>query len=198
VKLTTTRQAIHDALSWGWQQGESSMVQYLTYLTKIEKSIKRGEPCGDFLEAGYICAAINTLPSHIGGWLKFAYGYEDSKIIQTALASKLRFDLFAMATAKKHNRLLALAETSLEDFRLRTWQYRELPNALYCERLGILQPNYYRDGWGNKQNRCLDLIKQWDREGVGQVSRMVRSLKGDSEETASQVLESLANDKTGV
>lgn len=199
MRLTTTRQAIHDALAWGYMQsGQSGMVEYLTYLTRIEKSIKRGEPCGDFLEAGYICAAINSLPGHIGGWLKFAYGPDDLKVVQSALASKLRFDLFPISNSKKHNRLLALAETSLEDFRLRTWQYRDLPMALYCERLDVFQANFYRDGWHDKQNDCLDTIKGWDKFGIGQISRMVRSLKGDNEESANQVLNALANDKVRV
>jgi hypothetical protein len=192
MKLSTTRQAIHDALAWGWQQGESSMVQYLTYLTRIEKSIRRGEPCGDFLEAGFICAAVNILPGHIGGWLKFAYGPDDLTTVQDALASQLRFSLFPLSSSKKHARYFSLAQTAVEGYRLRVWEHRDLPIKLYCDRMGIDEKNWVHN-WHDHREKCLNAIKGWDREGVGQVSRMVQSLKGNNEERPSEVLKDLQN-----
>jgi hypothetical protein len=178
MKLSTTRQAIHDALAWGWQQGESSMVQYLTYLTRIEKSIRSSEPCGDFLEAAFICAAINTL-GLIGGWLKFAYGHEDSPIIQTELAWNLLYPL-GSDTAKRHRKKLSLAMTSLEDYRLGYWQEKQIPIQLYAQRMEVCEDNFERD-WGNAHRFMLKQIVKWDREGVGQVGRMVHALKGPNE-----------------
>jgi hypothetical protein len=190
MKLSSTRQAIHDALAWGWQQGESSMVQYLTYLTRIEKSIRSSEPCGDFLEAAFICAAINMLGTE-GGWLKFAYGHEDSPIIQTDLGWHLLYPLGA-TTAKRHRRMLSLAMTTLEDYRMGYWQEKQIPVQLYAERMGVYPDNFERD-WGEIRRLMFKQIMRWDREGVGQVGRMVHALKGpnDPEDRPSKVLEDI-------
>ena len=179
MKLSSTRQAIHDALSWGWQQGESSMVQYLTYLTRIEKSIRRGEPCGDFLEAAYICAAINVLGT-AGGWLKFAYGPQDSETVQTDLAWHLLYPL-GSHTARQHRKMLALAMTALEDYRLGVWREKQIPICVYADRMETNEDHFERD-WGRDRRAVLKAIQRWDKEGLGQVSRMVLSLIGPNEE----------------
>lgn len=191
MKLSTTREAIHDALCWGWQQGESSMVQYLTYLTRIEKSIRRGDPCGDFLEAGFICAAINTLGT-TGGWLKFAYGSDDVPVIQADLAWNLIYPL-GTHTAKRHRRMLAMATTSLEDYRLGVWRERQIPVEVYCDRMGTVANHFQRD-WGKEHDHMMKTIRQWDKEGIGQVSRMIQALRGptDLEDRPSEVLKDIA------
>lgn len=190
MKLGSTRQAIHDALSWGWQQGQSSMVEYLTYLTRVEKSVRRGAPCGDFLEAAYICAAVNTLGT-VGGWLKFAYGAEDSELIQTDLAWHL-LDPLGAHTAKRHRRMLSLAMTALEDYRLGVWQEKQIPVIVYTERMGTDESHFERD-WGNERRIILKAIRRWDKEGIGQLSRMVHSLRGptDEEDRPSEILKDL-------
>lgn len=191
MKLSSTREAIHDALCWGWQQGQSSMVEYLTYLTRIEKSIKANTPCGDFLEAAFICAAINTIGTP-GGWLKFAYGPNDSSVIQADLAWNLLYPL-GTHTAKRHRRMLALAETSLEDYRLGVWRERQLPVELYCERMGTNKTHFARD-WGKEQEAMFLTIRQWDKEGLGYVSRMVVSLRGPTEleDRPTEILKNIA------
>lgn len=193
MNLSSTRQTIHDALSWGYLQIASNGLQeYLIYLTRIEKSIVNRDPV-DCLEAAYICAAINTIRPHLGGWLKYAYGPDDSGLVQTALASKLRFELFPIASVKKNARLFELANTGLEDYRLRVRRYRELPIQVYAQRLGVHPEHWARD-WSDKQDKCLDAIKLWDAEGVGQVSRMVKALRGENDdETPSVVLKELEN-----
>lgn len=193
MKLGSTRQAIHDALCWGYlQRSESSLVEYITYLTRIEKTIRAGAPCGDFLEAAYICAAVNTL-SAAGGWLKFAYGSDDSETIQTALAGELR-DMFPCKGVRKNQRLLELAKTSLEDFRFGVWREQTLKLGIYAERMGTSEDHFERD-WGKTRRAMLKQIGMWDREGVGQVSRMVRALRGptDVEDRPSEVLRDLKN-----
>jgi hypothetical protein len=167
------------------------MVQYLTYLTRIEKSIRSSEPCGDFLEAAYICAVINTLGT-MGGWLKFAYGHTDSPIIQTELAWNLIYPL-GSDTAKRHRKKLSLAMTALEDYRLGYWQEKQIPVQLYAERMGVYEHNFERD-WGDKKRLMFKQITRWDREGVGNVSRMVLSLKGptDPEDRPSEVLKEIS------
>lgn len=194
MKISGTRQAIHDALAWGYlQRSEGSLVEYLTYLTRIQKSGGYSDPSADFLEAAYICAAINGLPNHVGGWLKFAYGPDEKEydLLQSILASKLRFDLFPISSAKKHERLISMAMTSLEDYRLRLRRNRDMPIAVYCERMKVQQPNFYRDGWGDKLDALLKVEREWDADGVGQVSRVVKSLRGDSDETATEALQDI-------
>ncbi len=183
MKLRSTREAIHDALAWGhMQMGGNGLQEYLVYLTKIEKSIVDRQPCVDFLEAAYICASINMLPRHVGGWLKYAYGPDDNPLLQDILASKLRFDLFPMTTAKKHNKLLALSSASVEDYRLRVRRNRDLPIVFYATKMGVDPDNWARDRWSEKRDCCHSAILNWDREGVGQVSRMVKSLRGETDE----------------
>ena len=190
MKLGSTREAIHDALCWGWQQRQSSMVEYLTYLTRIEKSIRSSEPCGDFLEAAYICAAINTLGTS-GGWLKFAYGHDDSQVIQADLAWHLLYPL-GSHTARKHRKMLAMAQTALEDYRLGVWREKQIPIVVYAQRMDTNEDHFERD-WGSDRCRMLKDIRQWDKEGIGQVSRMVHSLRGptDFEDRPSEILEDL-------
>lgn len=192
MKLGSTREAIHDALSWGWHQGESSMVQYLTYLTRIEKSIRKSEPCGDVMEAAFICAAINTIGIP-GAWIKFAYGPTDLLTVQVGLARQLR-DLFPLCGLKRHHRLNSLAMSTLEDMRLSTWNHhRSLPKELYCERIGTKVDHFARD-WGEEHKLMIRKVIQWDREGVGQVSRMIHSLRGptEPEDRPSEILKDIA------
>lgn len=194
MKLSSTRQAIHDALAWGYlQTGLTGINEYLVYLTRVQKSIRQHDPNVDFMEAGYICAAINTLEPHLGGWLKFAYGPEDLTLVQDALAAKLRFDLFPVSTPKKHSKLFSLAQTSLEDYRLRVQRNRDLSIVIYAQRMGVDDSNWARDGWCDKLDRCFKTIVVWDKEGVGQVSRMVKSLRdnNDEGETPTEVLNDL-------
>ena len=196
MKLGSTRQAIHDALSWGFLQKESGLTDFLTYLTQIEKSKRPNNAAVDLVEAAYVCAAIDSLKPHLGGWLKFAYGPEDLSLTQTILATKLRSDLFPISSVKKHLKMLSLSSVSLEDYRLRLRRYRDMPDIVYCERIGIAQPHFYRDGWGDRRKQCLDTLKNWDKDGVGQVSRVVKALRGESEdETASEILQDIANGK---
>jgi hypothetical protein len=67
-----------------------------------------------------------------------------------------------------------------------------LPIKLYCDRMGIDEKNWVHN-WHDHREKCLNAIKGWDREGVGQVSRMVQSLKGNNEERPSEVLKDLQN-----
>lgn len=168
------------------------MGEYLVYLTKIEKSIYRGDPCVDFLEAAYICAAINTLtPRHLGGWLKFAYGPDDLKTVQSSLASTLRFGLFPVSNAKKHERLLNLCNTALEDYRLRVHRNRTLPNVLYADRMGV-HPEHWNRDWKDYQDKCIGEVISWDREGVGMLSSMVKALR-EGEHRPTEVLIEIAS-----
>jgi len=194
MKLGNTRQAIHDALAWGYlQTGLVGIGEYLVYLTRVEKSMTRKDTNVDFMEAGYVCAAINVLAPHLGGWLKFAYGPEDLALIQSILAAKLRFDLFPLGSAKRHIKLLSLSSVSLEDYRLRLRRNREMPVTVYAERMNVNADNWARDEWQNKRDVCLKTIMNWDREGVGQVSRMVKSLRGENNdgERPSEILSDL-------
>lgn len=183
MNLSSTRQAIHDALAWGYlQTGLTGINEYLIYLTRVQKSLRQHDPNVDFMEAGYICAAINALDPHLCGWLRFAYGPQDLAVVQDALASKMRFDLFPISSPKKHVRLFSMAQTSLEDYRLRVQRKRDLPIVIYAQRMGVDPDNWSRDGWGDKREKCLNTIVIWDKEGVGQVSRMVKSLRGNDDE----------------
>lgn len=182
MRLNGTRQAISDALAWGYlQKQQGGIVEYLTYLCKIQKSHKQYDPNLDFLEAGYICAAIHALPGPLPCWLEFCYGPDDSKTIQTILSARLRFDLFPMSSARKHERLLRLTEAAIEDYRLGQTVTKVFHVALYAERMGVNADQFERD-WGDKKRKALNAIRIWDMESVGQISRMVRALKGHSDE----------------
>jgi len=191
MRLGGTRQAISDALAWGYlQKQQGGIVEYLTYLCKIQKSHKQYDPNLDFLEAGYICAAIHALPDPLPCWLEFCYGPDDSKIIQGILSASLRFNLFPMSSARKHERLLRLTEAAVEDYRLGLTVAKVFPVALYAERMGVNSDQFERD-WGDKRRKALNAIKTWDMEGVGQVSRMVKALHGDSDERPHVLLKEL-------
>lgn len=187
MRLTNTREAIHDALCWGHKQkGDSSLVEFMRYLTRIEKSIRAGDPCADFLEAAYICAAINVM-AHIGGWLRFAYGPDDaSDLNQHALACKLR-DLLKPTTPRQNERFIGLGMVCLDDYKLRVWRERELPVEVYAQRLNVHSNHFSRD-WAPRQRIYHDQIRRWDAEGIGYVSRMVVALRHGAPYTPSEVL----------
>lgn len=193
MKLGSTRQAIHDALAWGYmQQGLSGMGEYLIYLTRIEKSISRNDPCVDFLEAAYICAAINLLkPGYLGGWLRFCYGPDDLSLIQGSIASQMRFSLFPISNPKKHERLLSMCNTAVEDYRLRVHRGKSLPNAIYADRMKVHPEHWSRD-WQHHQDKCLGEIRQWDAEAVGRVSTMIKALR-DGEFRPTEILLEMAS-----
>ena len=180
MRFDSTRQAIHDALAWGYLKRESGLTEYLTYLCKIDKSGTTRDNCVDMLEAGYILAAISKLPPHIQSWIRFGYGYDDSRIIQSVVASYIRFHLWPISEAKKHERLIAMAKKATEDYRLRVWQNKQMPIIAYCQDMGVNEKNFKRD-WGNRLDQCLDLLKLMDSDGVGRISPVVKALKGQAE-----------------
>lgn len=200
MHLSSTRKAIHDALAWGHlHQGAIGMGEYLVYLTRIEKSIRQSDPCVDFLEAAYICAAINSLKAPLSGWLTFCYGQDEQDTVQRSLASQMRFKLFPTTPAgtpmtktkiekafKNHERYKSLCYTALEDYRLRVNRNTSIPNALYSERMGVHSEHWARD-WKGHQDKCLGEVAQWDSEGVGRVSSMVKALR-DGEHRPTEVL----------
>src|SRR6185436_17687844 len=91
---------------------------------------------------------------------------------------------------RKHERLLRLTEAAVEDYRLGLTVAKVFPVALYAERMGVNSDQFERD-WGDKRRKALNAIKTWDMEGVGQVSRMVKALHGDSDERPHVLLKEL-------
>lgn len=188
MRLSSTREAIHDALASGYlHQGGNSLVEFLTYQTRIEKSHVARDCCVDFLEAGFIRASIEQLEPSIGHWLKFCYGPDDSLALQRSLAGNLQSAMGLFASAKRKARLLVLAQTTLEGYRLRIWQQRDFTNDLYALRLGVNVTAWARD-WGKAKENYLKKIRSWDIHGIAYVSRMVRALNGKSDFTPSQIL----------
>jgi hypothetical protein len=194
MKLTSTRQAIHDALSWGYlQKSENGIVEYLTYLCKIQKSQRQNDPNLDFMEVGYICAAIDTLSKPLRGWLEFCYGPEDSKSINIILGGYVWNMMFKISNAKRYAKQRALCECAVEDFRLGVMQHKTLPIQIYSDRMEVSESNFSRD-WGDQRRQCLRVVQVWDTEAVGHASRMIKSLRGDSDNRPSEVLRDLQNE----
>lgn len=191
MNLKNTREAIHEAFTWGHTKKQSGLSEYLDYLTQIQKSGRdNNQSTAEFVEAAYILAAVSSLPPHIGGWLEFAYGFDDSQLIQLSLAARLR-DLFRFRHARQNHRYLALAMSALEDQRIGYWQRRRLPVVVYAERIGCDPDNFQRD-FSRPLKKCTEEITGWDRDGIGQVSRVVRSLRGESDYQASEELADIA------
>lgn len=196
MKLGSTRQAIHDALSWGWHQRNSGLTEFLDYLTQIQKSQRPNGSAADMLEAAYICAAIDSLGSPVGKWLRFAYEPEPSESMQTQLATYLRWQVPRRAKsnakqltqAKWHLRLHLIASTALEDYRFGLRRNTPFPVTVYTDRIGMQAQNWKRDGYSEILRGFMATISTWDKDGVGHVSRMVRCLRGEAEEDTQAIL----------
>lgn len=188
MRLTSTREAIHDALASGYlHQGGNSLVEFLTYETRIDKTESARDHNVDFLEAGYIRAAINQLDHSSAQWLKFCYGPDDSIGLQRVLAADLRRDWTPIISSKKRARLFVLAQATLEGYRLRIWQQRDFTNELYALRLGVCAAHWARD-WAKAKDGYLKKIRSWDIHGISHISRMIRALNGKSDLTPSEIL----------
>lgn len=197
MKLGSTRRAIHDALTWGYQQkGELGIVEWLKYLTKIEKSFRQDEwRTADFLEAGWILAAINCLRPEVGAWLRYCYGVDNYESDLQIVATFLFMANFL--GRKKIDRYQALCKCAVDDYRSRIRIVKSMPAEAYVHAMQVNASHFARD-WKDPKNLCLDQLKSIDSEGIARVSMMVKYLRGErpdgrENETLTDILEEIEN-----
>jgi len=182
MKLGATRQAIHDALTWAWRQKqEMGIVKWLTYLTKIESSFRTNDwQTADFLEIGWILAAINSQPPHTIGWLRWCYGADENQFDQQQIAVWLYMHNFL--GLPKPDRYRALCRCAVDDSRLRMRRQGEksLPIEAYAHEMGM-DPSHWARDWHRKQRVLFEQIGAIDSDGVGRISIVIRQLRGYGE-----------------
>ena len=184
MKLGATRQAIHDALTWSYQQrGESGLVEYIKYMTKIEKTYRanNGQMTADFLEAGWILAAVNNQKSHIAAWLRYCYGAIDNEFDALSVSGWLFMENY-LGSAKGNgiDRHKELCRCAVDDFRLRMRRSKAMPSEAYASAMQVDSGNFARD-WGKKRDTLIDQVQSLDFEGVGKVSIVVKQLRGEGD-----------------
>lgn len=184
MRLGATRQAIHDALTWSVQQkGESGLVEYMKYMTRVEKTFKanNGQMTADFLEAGWILAAVNNQPNHVGAWLRYCYGAVDNEFDLLSVAMWLFMENYlGHAKGQGIERHKELCRCSVDDYRLRMRRSKPMPVEAYAQAMGVDSGNFARD-WGKKRDTLVDQLQSVDIQGIAKVSIVVRQLKGHGE-----------------
>jgi len=188
---TSTRHAIHDALAWGWlNRSDMGMLEHIKLHCRVQKSNTHNNNARiqDILEAGYILAAIRDQKPLVRSWLYFAYDISEHPHDRAEIACEL-FDQFFRGhiRADKISRYRALCEVSVDDYRLRILRQKPLPIQVYTRTMKT-HPDHFSRDWQEKRDKCLDSIASLDKEGIGNVSRMVKSLQGKSEERPSEIL----------
>jgi len=187
----STRQAIHDALAGGWlNRSDMGILEHIQLHCRVQKSNTHNNNARiqDILETGYILAAIDQQRPLVKSWIYFAYDITERLHDRAEIACEL-FSQFFMGhiRANKISRYRALCEVSVDDYRLRIRRQKPLPIQVYTRTMKVNPDNFARD-WQGKRDKCLDSIASLDKEGIGNVSRMVKSLQGRSEERPSEIL----------
>ena len=77
---------------------------------------------------------------------------------------------------KRKARLEKMALLAVEDARMRVLMTREMPKTVYCKELGANQDNFARD-WGKCLKTMLDQLFSMDKDGIGKVSMVVKSIR---------------------
>ncbi len=181
MQIGAVRQCIHDALTWADQRrAEMGMVEWMRYQCRIERSFRLNSwATVDFLEVGWILAAINAQRGPVRAWLRYAYGEENNRADLETVAADLYINNFiGFLPIERHK---ALCKCAVDDYRLRRRRMKDLPVASYAHAMGINPANFKRD-WGKKRDAALDRTQSFDIEGVANVSIVVKQLRGDGEE----------------
>lgn len=193
MRLAGTRQAIHDALAWGWtQKGDMGFMEWVKYECRIARSVKQNNDyrIQDMTEAGYILAAISLQKAPIASWLTYCYGIEDREFDRLEVTCTLFESLFLeVQSIRKLQRHRSLCEVAVDDYKLRVRRTKHLPIEAYGVGMKVDISHWSRD-WRRKQDLCLDRLKSYDAMGVSQVSRIVRALR-EEEESASEILQEM-------
>ena len=169
----------------GYMMGQTSMAEYLTYLSKIDKARDIG--LWNFVhrvQHAKVLAEINAQRPPVAQWLNWAYGPDipqdriDHR--RTSLSCYLYDFLRIPPKIKLHFRNMTLCGCALDDYKVRLWQGKSLPNEYFSEKMNVNAKNFSRD-WKAKLDICLENIKLLDNEGVIKVSVVVKEIR-DSEE----------------
>ncbi len=181
MQIGAVRQCIHDALTWADQRrAEMGMVEWMRYQCRIERSFRLNSwATVDFLEVGWILAAINAQREPVRAWLRYSYGEDNNEIDRVTVAADLFLNNF-MGFLPIH-RHQALCRCAVDDYRLRRRRMKDLPIAVYANEMGINAANFARD-WGKKKEAALDRVQSFDIEGVANVSIVIKQLRGEGEE----------------
>jgi len=197
LNLNSTKVAIQDALAWEWRtKGDSGIVEFSKYLCKIQKSgtLDNNQKICDSMECGYILAAISKQKEPIPHWLHYVYGIENRDSDKLTLASHLFFKLFMGKIKRKYiDRYQKFCEIIVDDYRVRviTNGAKKMPVETYAKELAIDPDNWIRD-WENRWGKGIDELIRLDAEGIGNVSRMVKSLREpESEYSPGEILAQL-------
>jgi hypothetical protein len=180
MKIGAVRQCIHDALTWADQQRtEMGMLEWMRYQCRIERSFKANAwATVDFLEVGWILAAINAQRAPVRAWLRYAYGEENNQSDLETVASDVYLDNFIdFHPIERHK---ALCKCAVDDYRLRLRRMKDMPVDAYAHHMGMPTKNWIRD-YDKKKDVCLDRVKLFDSEGVANVSIVVRQLRGEGD-----------------
>lgn len=188
---TSTRHAIHDALAWGWlNRSDMGMLEHIKLHCRVQKSNTHNNNARiqDSLEAGYILAAIDSQRPIVRAWLYFAYHFQDRPHDRAEVACELFSRLFGGEVRQdKIAPHRALCEVSVDDYRFRLLRNNPIPTECYTKNMKVNPKNFSRD-FGDKRDKCLDSIGNFDKEGIANVSVIVRSIRGEIEETPSEIL----------
>ena len=140
------------------------------------------------MEAGYVLAAIDQQRPIVRAWLYYAYHFQDRPHDRSEVACALFFAHFDRGIRPdKIGRHKSLCEVSVDDYKFRLLRQKPLPPECYTKNMKVNPNNFSRD-WGEKRNKCLDSIGSFDKEGIANISVIVRSLRGETEETPSKIL----------
>lgn len=182
MRIRGVRNAIQDALAYAYT-ADSSMVEYLDYLCRVDKTRKTGiEQNVMAIQFAKIRAAINDQKAPIPQWLHFAYGPDlecaNKGSQKRTLALMLSHKLYKPPiSTKKRDRLEQLCHCAAEDYRLGVFRGQRLPIIEYCKPMDVHQSNWDRDGWEALREKAMDLIKGLDSDGLGRVSITVREIR---------------------
>jgi len=192
MELIGTRKTLQEAFSRGWDRHGINMIEYMLYGEEIETGdfYSSDNSVCDGVEAGYILAAVSKQKPRIAQWLEFCYGMNNSDYRQYAVASDLFADLFQgkrNISGKQIIRHQNLCFLAANDYRMRILNGKGIPLEVYYAYMNVHQPNWPRD-WKIKHRYCLANLSDLDNEGVENISKMLRSLRGHSKKRPSEIL----------
>jgi hypothetical protein len=180
-KFGNTREAIQNALAHAYL-GNTNTANFMDYGCPIDKSSGNASYImATAVQMAKIRAAISAQRPPITAWLLLCYGPDVQAMNkgdkQRFLADTIKQEAFSgPSSIKTAGRLLEIAMTAVEDYRIGLLMGKELPVASYLEATGISPSNWARD-WEPRRREALMILKRYDMDGVGRVSVVVKQIR---------------------
>ena len=185
--IRNTRQAIQTALAHAYL-GATNTAQFMDYCCPIDNSPGNAAyMMANSVQMAKVRAAVNGQVEHIACALTYNYGPDvqasnkhDRQAVLASMVFRKAFN--GHYRRNMHDRLKAISWLSVEDFRTGLLMHKEMPVSVYLESINYSGSQWARD-YEPRRREALMLLKEYDSDGVANVSVVVREICKSEEDS---------------